>query len=216
MIRINLLPYRESRKKESILRQINIFLAIFFVVFVILLYYSIWLGNKITDLNTKITTTKIMLTQTEKQAKKVDQIKNELEKLGHKIDVIKSIEKNRRAPVILLESMTKMVAENTSPSTSDASADNDNRPVKRLWFTSFEASGKNVNIEGIASDNKTIADFMSRLEESKLYNNVNLKTIKQQKINNLNLKQFQIGCVKSPLNKPEMKNDAGSKPGQKS
>jgi type IV pilus assembly protein PilN len=205
MIRINLLPYRESRKKESILRQINIFLAVFFIVFAILLYYSIWLGNKIDDLNAKIKNTKTLLTQAETQSKKVDQIKNELEKLGHKTDVIKNIEMNRRAPVILLENMTKMVAE----------ADSDNKPVKRLWFTSFEASGEKVNIQGIALDNKTIADFMSRLEDSKLYNNVNLKTITQQRVDNLNLKRFQIDCVKSSLNKPEKKNDFGSKPGQK-
>jgi type IV pilus assembly protein PilN len=215
MIRINLLPYRESRKKESILRQINTFLAVFFIVFVILLYYNIWLGKKIDDLNTKIKNTKIMLTQAETQSKKVDQIKKELEKLGHKTDVIKSIEKNRRAPVILLENMTKMVAENTSILTPDTLADNDNKPVKRLWFKSFDASGGKVNIKGIALDNKTIADFMSRLEESKLYNNVNLKTIKQQKVDKLNLKHFEIGYVKASLKKPEKKNDVGSKPGKK-
>jgi type IV pilus assembly protein PilN len=215
MIRINLLPYRESRKKESILRQISTFLAVFFVVFVILLYYNIWLGKKIDDLNTKIKNTKTMLTQAETQSKKVDQIKKELEKLGHKTDVIKSIEKNRRAPVILLENMTKMVAEKTSISTPDISEDNDNKPVKRLWFKSFDASGGKVNIKGIALDNKTIADFMSRLEESKLYNNVNLKTIKQQKVDKLNLKHFEIGYVKASLKKPEKKNDVGSKPGKK-
>ena len=156
-----------------------------------------------------------MLTQAEKQAKKVDQIKKALEKLGHKTDVIKSIETNRRAPVILLENMTKMVAEKTSISAADTSADSDNNPVKRLWLTSFEASGEKVNIKGIALDNKTIADFMSRLEESKLYNNVNLKTIKQQKVGKLNLKHFEIECVKASLKKPEKKNDVGSKPGQK-
>ena len=205
MIRINLLPYRESRKKESILRQINIFLVVFFIVFVILLYLSIWLGNKIDNLNTKIVNTKILLTQAETQAKKVDQIKNELEKLGHKIDVIKNIEMNRRAPVLLLENLTKMVAE----------PDSNNKPEKRLWFTDFEASGEKINIKGIALDNKTIADFMSRLEDSTLYNNVNLKTITQQKVDNLNLKEFQIDCVRSSLKKPEEKNDVGSKPGQK-
>ena len=66
-----------------------------------------------------------------------------------------------------------------------------------------------------ALDNKTIADFMSRLEESKLYNNINLKTIKQQKVNKLNLKSFEIGYVKASLKKPEKKTVVGSKPGKK-
>jgi type IV pilus assembly protein PilN len=112
--------------------------------------------------------------------------------------------------------MTKMVNEKAFISTPDTSTSNDNRPVKRLWFTSFESSGGKVNIKGIALDNKTIADFMSRLEESKLYKNVNLKTIKQQKIDKLNLKHFDIECEKSSLKKPEEKNDVGAKPGQKS
>lgn len=215
MIRINLLPYRESRKKESVLRQISIFLAVFFMLFVILICYNIWLGKKIDDLNTKIKNTKIMLAQAETKSKKVDHIKKELEKLGHKTDVIKSIERNRRAPVILLENMTQMVAEKTSISTRDTAAENDNKPVKRLWFNSFETSGGKVKIQGIALDNKTIADFMSRLEESKFYNKVNLKTIRQQEINKLNLKHFEIDCVKSSLITPEKKDDIGSKPGQK-
>lgn len=215
MIRINLLPYRESRKKESILRQINLFFVVFFIVFAILLYYSIWLGNKIDDLNTKIKNTKIMLTQAETLAKKVDKIKKDLENLGHKTDVIKSIEMNRRASVILLENMTQMVAEKTSISTLDAPTERENKPVKRLWFTNFEASGEKVNINGIALDNKTIADFMSRLEESKLYYSVNLKTIQQQKVNKLNLKKFQIEFVKYSMNKPDKTNKVGSKPGQK-
>jgi len=199
MIRINLLPYRESRKKESVLRQISIFLAVFFMLFVILICYNIWLGKKIDDLNTKIKNTKIMLAQAETKSKKVDHIKKELEKLGHKTDVIKSIERNRRAPVILLENMTQMVAEKTSISTRDTAAENDNKPVKRLWFNSFETSGGKVKIQGIALDNKTIADFMSRLEESKFYNKVNLKTIRQQEINKLNLKHFEIYCEKPSL-----------------
>lgn len=156
-----------------------------------------------------------MLAQAETKSKQVDQIKKELEKLGHKTDVIKNIEMNRRAPVILLENMTKMVAEKTSMLTPDTSTDNDNKPVKRLWFTNFEASSEKVNIRGIAMDNKTIADFMSRLEDSNLYKNVNLKTIKQQEINKLNLKSFEIACEKSSLKQPENTNDVDSKPDQK-
>jgi len=45
--------------------------------------------------------------------------------------------------------------------------------------------------------------------------NVNLRAIKQQKIDKLNLKYFEIGCEKASFKKPEKKNDVGSKPGQK-
>jgi type IV pilus assembly protein PilN len=214
MIRINLLPYREERKKENILRQINIFLFVFFVVFAILFFFNARLSHTVTTLNTKIKNTKTMLAQAETKSKKVDQIKSALEKLHQKTEVIKNIEKNRRASVLLLENMTKMVAENTPVSPPGTSEDSDNKPVKRLWFTSFQEKGDDISIHGIALDNKTIADFMSRLEDSKLYQNVNLKTIKQQIVNNLNLKNFEIGCTRASLDKPKDKNDAGKKPGK--
>jgi len=201
MIRINLLPYRAARKKENIRKQISIFFFSFLLVVVILLFYNISFQKRINVLNTKIKNNKIMLAKFETQAKEVDKIKNAFNKLEKKIEVIKNLEIKRKAAVCLLDNMTKMVAEHTSISESDSLSDKDNKLVKRLWFTNFQAKENNIGINGIAMDNKTVADFMTRLEVSKLYKNVNLKTLKQHKISNLNLKSFEITCNKLSLKK---------------
>ena len=205
MIRINLLPYRAARRKENIRKQISIFFFSFLLVVVIGLFYNMRLQKKIDDLNTKIKNNKIMLAKFEKQAKEVDRIKNAFNNLEKKTGVIKNLEIKRKAAVCLLDNMTKVVVEHTSISGSDSLLDKDNTPVKRLWFTNFQAKGNNVGIKGIAMDNKTVADFMTRLENSKLYKNVNLKTLKQQKITKLNLKNFDITCIKISLNNTESK-----------
>ncbi|MBW1865707.1 MAG: PilN domain-containing protein [Deltaproteobacteria bacterium] len=201
MIRINLLPYRAAQKKENIRRQISIFVLTVIMVVGTLVYYNINLNNDIDALSTQIKNTKSMLAQLEKQAKKVDEIKKAFNTLKQKTDVIKSLETNRKIAVQLLDNMTTLVAEKVSTSQSEASADSDSKPVKRLWFTNFQANGDDINIQGIALDNKTIADFMSRLETSDLFKKVNLKTIKQQKINALNLKSFEIICTRISRNK---------------
>jgi type IV pilus assembly protein PilN len=207
MIRINLLPYRAARKKENIRKQIGIFFLSLLVVVAILLFYNMRLQKKIDVLNTKIAENKAMLAKFENQAKEVDRIKNAFRNLENKTKVIKNLETKRNDAVFLLDNMTKLVAENTlSSSGSDSLPDKDNTPVKRLWFTNFEAKGNNIDIKGIAMDNKTVADFMTRLESSKLYKNVNLKTLKQQKTAKLNLKSFDINCNKVSLNKSESKN----------
>jgi len=196
MIRINLLPYREARKRENIRRKVGIFFLAVILVFGILLFYRMRLNQKIDGLNTQIKHKKTTLVQVEKQAKQVDRIKDALAKLQKKTTVIKGLEGHRKASIDLFENMTEMVAEKTSSPPSETSTDSENKPVKRLWFTRFEAKKDNININGIALDNKTVADFMSRLETSKRYVNVNLKTLKQQKVNNLNLKSFEINCTK--------------------
>lgn len=205
MIRINLLPYRELREKGNIRKQMSIFFLSFLVVVVILLVYNISLQKRIDGLNTKIATKKRLLTKVEKQAKEVDRIKDGFENLEKKTKVIKNLEKKRKDAFFLLDNMTKIIAEDTSSSGSDSLSDKDNKSVKRLWFTNLEANGNNISIKGIAMDNKTVADFMTRLEVSNLYKNVNLKTLKQQKISKLNLKSFEITCNKTSLNQSKNK-----------
>jgi type IV pilus assembly protein PilN len=215
MIRINLLPYRAARKKENIRRQISLFLLSCILVFAALFFYNMSLQKSIDALDTKIKNSKTMLAKFEKQAKEADRIKKELNKLEKKIDVIKSLETGRKAAVLMLDDMTKMVAQKTSISESDLSSNKDDKPVKRLWFTSFQAKGDNIDIKGIALDNKTVADFMTRLEVSKLYKNVNLKTIKQKKINKLNLKSFEITCNRVSLEKSKNTKKSSSIQGKK-
>lgn len=206
MIRINLLPYRAARKKENIRKQIGIFFLSLLVVVAVLLFYNMRLQKTIDVLNTKIAENKIMLAKFENQAKEVDRIKNAFRKLESKTKVIRNLEKKRNDAVFLLDNMAMLVAENPLISESNVLAEKDNTPVKRLWFTNFEAKGNNIVIKGIAMDNKTVADFMTRLESSKLYKNVNLITLQQQKITKLNLKRFDINCDKVSLNKSESKN----------
>lgn len=202
MIRINLLPYRAARKKENIRKQIGIFFLSLLVVVGILLFYNMRLQKRIDVLNEKIAENKTMLAKFEKQAKEVDRIKKAFNNLEKKTKVIKNLETKRNDAVCLLDNMTKLVDEHTlSSSGSDSLSNKDNTPVKRLWFTNFEAKGNNIGIKGIAMDNKTVADFMTRLERSKLYKNVNLKTLKQEKMTKLNLKSFDINCDKVSLNK---------------
>lgn len=205
MIRINLLPYRAAQKKENIRRQISIFVLAVIMVVGILVYYNMSLNSDIDALNTQIKNTKSMLAQVEKQAREVDEIKKAFDRLKQKTDVIKNLETNRKIAVQLLDNMTTLVAEKVSVSPSEAPADSDTKPVKRLWFTNFQENGNQIEVQGIALDNKTIADFMSRLEASNLFMNVNLKSIKQQKINELNLKSFEIICTKISRNPAEKK-----------
>ena len=205
MIRINLLPYRAARKKENIRRQIGIFFFSLLVVVAALLFYNMRLQHKIDVLNAKIAENKTILAKYENQAKEVDRIKKAFNNLEKKTKVINNLETKRNDAVFLMDNMTKLVAENTLIPESNSLSDKDNTPVKRLWFTNFEAKGNKISIKGIAMDNKTVADFMTRLERSKLYKNVNLKTLKQQKTSKLNLKSFDIDCNKVSLNKSKRK-----------
>ena len=185
MIRINLLPFRAARKKENIRRQVSIFFLSIFLVVIVLVYYHISLGSKISSLKAKIETTKKEVAKYDKINKEIASLKSKLEILKKKTSVIESLEKNRFEPVRLLDTMSLKVI------------------AKRMWFKSFKSGDKTVEIEGLALDNKTVADFMTRLQGSGLFSAVKLKTIKKTKVKDSNLKSFKISCTREAMTKPK-------------
>ena len=187
MIRINLLPFRAARKKENIRRQVSIFLLSLAFLLIILFYYNFSLNGKIDNLNAKIKETKSDLEKYEKINKEIAQIKKKLGNLKKKMAVMDTLEANRFAPIKLMDTMTQVIV------------------PKRMWFTRLQTKGQKVNISGVAMDNTTVADFMVRLENSGLFKEVDLKTLKRSKSKKgvtSKFKTFSVVCTKMPLIKP--------------
>jgi type IV pilus assembly protein PilN len=181
MIRINLLPFRAARKKENIRRQVSIFLLSFVLVAVLLCFYQLNLSHKAGKLSAKISETKAQLDKYNKINKEIAEIKTKLANLQKKLAIMAELEAGRFEPVQLLDTMTEMVV------------------AKRMWFTRLESNESNIEINGIALDNKTVADFMVRLENCGLFSNVVLNTLKYVSIRKTDLKSFQITCRKKPM-----------------
>ena len=178
MIRINLLPFRTARKKENVRRQLSILLSSLFLAIILMFYINIRLSSQLKEVNDKVISTKTEIAKYETINKEIAEIKGKLEVLKTKMNVINDLEANRYEPVRLMDTMTNLVI------------------PKRMWFLSFDVIGKTVNISGVAVDSQTIADFMIRLEGSKFFESVNLKTIKKQMVRQASLKSFEISCNK--------------------
>ena len=190
MIRINLLPFRSDRKKENIRRQVSIFLLSLAFMLIILFYYNFSLNSKIDNLNAKIKDTKSELAKYEKINKEIAGIKKKLDNLKKKMAVMDTLEAGRFAPIRLMDAMTQVIV------------------PKRMWFTRLQSKGQRVSISGVALDNTTVADFMVRLENSGLFKEVDLKTLKRRKSKKgatSKFKTFSIVCTKKPLVPPGKK-----------
>jgi len=189
MIRINLLPFRAARKKENVRQQVSMFLLSLFLVLILLVWQHLNLGGEIEQLDAEVKETTAELTKFQKKNMEIAAIKRELRELNKKIGIIDTLEAGREGPVRLLDVMTDMVI------------------PKRMWFTSLEerevqkdpeTKSQAVILNGVALDNKTVADFMKRLEGSNLFSSVDLITLRQEKgEKGFNLKAFQVNCLKA-------------------
>lgn len=175
MIRINLLPYRAAKKKENIRRQVSIFLLSIVGAALLVYLYNSSLNNKIDKIIVTITNTQAQVAKYQKINQEISEIKKKLEVLNRKIEVIESLERDRKVPVQTMDDLYQLLVQ------------------KRMWYTKIEDLG-DIKINGIALDNQTVADFMTRVEKSDRYTNVRLAAIKQEKMREeqMSLKQFEV------------------------
>ncbi len=185
MIRINLLPYRAARKKENIRIQVNVFIGSIVIAFLLIWWFNSFLTGRINRLNTQIADTNAQVAKYKKIMDEITEIKKKLSLLDRKIEVIKSLEADSKAPVENLDSLYHVLVE------------------KRMWYTKIEEKNKTFKVQGIALDNHSVADYMTRIEKSDQFQNVVLSSVKQHtlKDKNMKLKQFEVKFQNTPMQK---------------
>ncbi len=231
MIRINLLPYRAARKKENVRNQILVFVLALVAVTAILGYFHFYLSGRITALDTEIKNTQKQVKKFNKIVKQVEETKKTLALVKKKLGAINTLDMNRGDAVHLLDTMTKVVVENRMWFTNFEAMEKVTTVTKTVTVT-VEKKGKKtkkkkkvkekkveviVKIKGIALDNKTVADFMTNLENAsalngeEMFGNVRLVTLQQTAFKQgkdkptINLKAFEVSCQKLPLKADQSK-----------
>lgn len=187
MIRINLLPFRSTRKKENIRRQLSVFVLSVILTVIGLFGVNLFLDSRVDELKQRIGSTKAELEKYDKINKEIAEIKKKLDNLNKKMAVIRELEVSRYEPVRLMETINQVLVE------------------KRMWLTALKYSTRDVSVSGLALDDKTVADFMLRLEGCGLYSKVDLKGLKQVEIQKTQVKSFEVSCVRKPIETAEAK-----------
>lgn len=175
MIKINLLPVRVIKKKETIRFQVSVFIMTIILSLSICLYINFMLNRKISDLNYQINASNEELVRLKKMIGEVSKFENEQKLLKEKINIITNLEKDRDVPVHLLDELCQLIPQ-------------------RAWIESFKQNENTIEMEGVAVDNQTIADFMAKLEASPYFSGVELIVTQQVEQKNLKLKKFVIRC----------------------
>ena len=182
MLKINLLPIRQLKKRTKARNQLFLFFLIFCVVLALLGATGVLLAAKITELNEDI----VAKTNEKKSFDKVVQEIADLEKrrldLNNKIKIINQLKTDSSLTVHVLDEVANII---------------DN---KRMWITSIKQSGGSLALSGYALDNKTIAEFMENLRlDSDYVNSVNLSNTSLKNVSGNSLKSFSIsewGAIK--------------------
>ncbi len=175
MIRINLLPIREERRRESARQYISICVLSMALLLVFIALVHIRMGRKIDSLNSEIKTTQEEVNRLTAIVGDVKRYEKRKKELQEKIRIIEMLNSKKTGPVRMLDGLGQ------------------NTPGK-LWVTSLKEDNLKLTLNGIALDNETIARFMRNLEGSPRFSGIELIESQQNIQGEMKLESFNINC----------------------
>jgi Tfp pilus assembly protein PilN len=185
VIKINLLPIDERITQDDSRDRLWFVAGIAAFAGAVMMVFSVYTmqGHALQSLGEEITTLERLAEQYKPLIARVNEIAKERRDLEAKIAVITDLDKERSFRVRLLEDLNQKMP-------------------RYAWLTKFnEAEGASAEILGRTFSNLTLSDFMSKLEESSLYENVDLTVTKAGEIGEREIFEFRMtaALVKAPV-----------------
>jgi type IV pilus assembly protein PilN len=173
MIRINLLPVRAAKKKDTLRQHAFIAAGVLVLLGAVIGGVHLTLGSQISEFERRIADRKAEIARLQLVIGEVKEFKSKKKALEEKIAVIGGLEQQQHGPAQVLYELAKIVPE-------------------KLWVESWKDTGGGLSLEGVAIDNQTIAHFMTRMQTSPWFSGVRLEVTRQVNRGGADLKSFSI------------------------
>jgi type IV pilus assembly protein PilN len=189
MIRINLLPVREARRKANLMQQAAIMGATVLVTLIGIGAFHWSMLHRVSAAQARLAAMNHEIDKYKPQIAQVEEFRARKAAILQKLDVIKRLDRARSGPVHVLDELAT-------------------RAPDRLWLTKLAAKDGQITLTGLSLDNEIIATFLTSLNSSPYFQNVELGESKLAEKDGLRLNNFTIHAK---LTDPETKN-AGATP----
>ena len=171
MIRINLLPHREEKRKAR-QKQFAILAGLaaavgLTVAGLLWVVFDTQIENQ-KDRNKYLTAE---ITKLDKQIEEIKRIREETASLLSKKQVVEGLQSNRSEPVYLLDQLLRQLPEG-------------------LYLKSIKQTGAKISVTGYAQSNARVSAFMRNIEASPYLGNPNLIEIKAVTVNTQRANEF--------------------------
>jgi type IV pilus assembly protein PilN len=175
MIRINLLPVRAAQKRARFQREVFFFGMIVVLALVGCGAVYLNLKGKISRERKVVANYQREIASLKSVLGEVAQFKKKQAEYQEKLDVLAELKRKKNGPIHLLDELNKALPD-------------------KLWLESFQEEQGQIKLHGVGVNQKTVANFITVLESSDYYRDVDLKVTKQIKEAGVKLQSFEIDC----------------------
>jgi type IV pilus assembly protein PilN len=164
MPRINLLPWRDTLKKEREIRFGIITGASLVLTGLVVLSAHLYMGSLIDHQQRRNNYLNAEIEKAKAKISEIDKLKEDKERLIKRMDVIQVLEESRPQVVHLFDELVKQAPDG-------------------VYFSSIKQKGDKITLEGVAQSNARVSSLMKNIERSQWLSNPKIIFIKTQKNN---------------------------------
>lgn len=185
MIRINLLPHEQKSQRSSIAFKFNagelvIPVAVLVASILVITGTALSQHSRAKSLTHSIAQVDAESRALAPQIERVNRLAQERAELDLRLGIINTLEKGRTQSVRVMDELARCVPDH-------------------LWMTMAQQdAGTQLNLEGVTYSNLVVSDFMTRLERSSMFANVELGVAETGQISDRDVVKFRITCQVTP------------------
>ena len=184
MIRVNLLPREEKSQRRS--ASVDLKFGDLALPLVVVGAAALVIAGAALSQRTRMASLEKSIQQVDTESRalapqiaRVNQLAQERAELDLRMGIITKLEKGRTQSVRLMDELARCVPDH-------------------LWLTGVSQDGSNhLQVEGVTYSNLVVSDFMSRVERSSPFSNVELSYAERGQVSDKNVVKFQMSCTAS-------------------
>ena len=173
MAHLNLLPWRELRRKELDRQVRNIAIGVALLMAALVGWAYLYMSDLIDEQNQRNSFLEQEIAKVEKELKEVNEVKKKKAQLLSRMEVIQKLQSDRTKMVKLFDGLAR------------------NLP-KGMYLNLFQTKGASITLVGAADSNGTISKFMRLIESSEYFTTPNLNVIKIKNDKGLRVSNFTL------------------------
>ena len=187
MIRVNLLPREEKAKRKSASAPIDLKIGDMVLPAIVLGAAALVITGSTMSQRARQAGLEKSIQQVEAESRalapqiaRVNQLAQERAELDLRMGIISKLEKGRTQSVRLMDELARCVPDH-------------------LWLTGVsQDAGNHLQLEGVTYSNLVVSDFMSRIERSPMFSNVELAVAERGQVTDKSVVKFQVSCTVNP------------------
>jgi type IV pilus assembly protein PilN len=173
MTRINLLPWREARRKQQQLGFLVMLAAGGVVGILVLVFTHLLIESQIAQQETRNQYLRGEITRLKKAEAEIKELDKTKARLLGRLEVIKNLQSSRPGMVKVFDALVRLLPENA-------------------YLTLVKSEGGQLTLKGVASSNNVISIFMRNLTDSPEFGEPTLRLVETQTVNDTRASQFEL------------------------